>query len=49
MPLLPIPMRHAAYHLRSYAKKLGAFIHFFVCMHFNKEKNNEKAKNSENA
>jgi len=36
--LLPTPMRYAAYHLRSYAKKLGAFIHFFMYMHFGKEK-----------
>lgn len=49
--LLPIPVRHAAYHLRPYAKKLGAFIHFFMCMHFGEEKDNERCKvrDSENA
>jgi len=44
MALLPTPMRYAAYHLRPYAKKLGAFIHFFMYMHFGKEKDNEKLK-----
>lgn len=47
MALLPTPMRYAAYHLRPYAKKLGAFIHFFMCMHFGKEKDNEKLKNKQ--
>lgn len=47
MALFPIPMRYAAYHLRPYAKKLGAFIHFFMCMHFGKERDNEKLKKRE--
>jgi len=29
-PLSLIPARYAAYHLRPYAKKLGAFVHFFT-------------------
>lgn len=48
-PFSLIPMRYAAYHLRPYAKKLGAFIHFFMCMHFGEERDNEKLNNRENA
>lgn len=30
-PQTPNPARHAAYHLRPYAKELGAFFHIVMC------------------
>lgn len=50
MPLLPIPVRHTRHITYDrYAKKLGAFIHFFVCMHISINRGEQREKARETA